>query len=84
MCHWKGEDWIKHLNEENPIITIEMVDEFENSLNDELILHSIKKPCESSLPGPYTCYRTPSKDLKSLNKSNSELDDPFMLDPVPT
>lgn len=34
MHNWKGEDWIKHLNEGNLLITDDLLDEFVNSLRD--------------------------------------------------
>ena len=34
MNNWSGEEWIQNLNKENPLITDEIIDEFEIWLND--------------------------------------------------
>jgi hypothetical protein len=42
MDKWSGKDWIKQINEKNPIISLEIYDEFENYLNDEFTKYAIE------------------------------------------
>ena len=48
LNNWNGEDWIKNLNEENPLITSVLLDEFENSLSDVFTEYAI---CQDFIAG---------------------------------
>ena len=48
MNNWNGEDWIKNLNEENPLITDDLLNEFEDCLSDVFTEYAI---CQDFIAG---------------------------------
>ena len=48
LNNWNGEDWIQNLNQENPLITGEIIDEFEIWLSDVFTEYAI---CQDFIAG---------------------------------
>ena len=42
MHSWKGDEWIVHINKDNPIIDINIIDEFEITLRDHFDEYEIE------------------------------------------